>query len=262
MILNTLSNTLNSPKTKRIIVTVTFISVILIIIYLIIRKIYTCVGCEQRVYPFIRNNKEELFKQTMVAISDKIINDEIFIFKHPFSTGFKSIFTPEELKTVKKGAINFFKKGFGLSDLMIKTLMFEVRVNDNINYRIYWDQNTDKKNLKMKDGGFVIFLPAKTLLRGTYGGVNGVTVKQNSFLVYGYYLIENKYKIKYWSMCPLTVFKRYDGDYTFIDCDLMIEDAPDKKLIGLKGKGQGLQKTINLRNVTKQTTIRNIMTFF
>jgi len=234
---------------------------ILLILIFIVFKVYQwftkCTDCEQRVYPGIRMNKSRDFKLSLIAVSDKIIpSKDVFKYNFPLSFGFKTIFkTEEERNKAKEESRKFFQNTFGLSDLHLKLFMWELRVNDSLDYRFVHDNST------LLDGGYICYVPPKTVLRGTYGGVNGVIVNKGGVLAFGYY-VGGGYKIRYWSMCPLVTHKTYDGNYTPIDCDLEIEDALDKKLIGTKGKAQGIYKIINYKGLTNHVTIRNVMTFF
>ena len=236
--------------------------IFLIIMYYAYNYITTCVGCDERIYPNVRMNKNPLFKEFIVATADKMIDSSnIFQYKHPFNTKFKSIFSDKEKPKVKSAAKNFFKTAFGISDAYMNLFMYELRVNDELDYKAYYTQSSRKKAVPILDGGYVCFILPKTTVYGTYGGKDGVLVPQGSVIVYGYYIFEG-YKIRYWSMCPLSPVKRYDATYTPIDCDLLIEKAPNKNLIGLKGKAQGLYKVINVRGLTHHATVRNVMTFF
>ena len=69
-------------------------------------------------------------------------------------------------------------------------------------------------------------------------------------------------KILYSAPCPLQSVWRYDAQYMPIDCDVEILSDPDEKMIGLKGKAQGIHRNINISGPKKNhILIKNVMTF-
>jgi len=179
----------------------------------------------------------------------------------------KTIYDKNEDIKVKKDAILFFKNQFGVNDNFLLTYMYPVQVNPNIGYHLQYSQSSPGYNGKIRDGGYTCFVPKGYRLYGNYGGNSGIVIDKDCSLVYGHYLIGDKYKIRYWSLCPLKTYSTYDGDYTPIDCDVEIEHSPEPNLIGLKGKSHGIY--IKMKLIQDQTkpletdhiVIRNVLTF-
>jgi len=251
---------------KKYIIGTTVLACTILIIF-IIYKIYAhfsqCNNCEERIYPSIKQLEGNIFKESIMVVADKTLNsNKMFIFNYPLNLKFETVFKSDEDKAKAKiGARDFFKNNYGLTDSYLNMFMWEYRVNSNINQRAYFIQGSKNKNIKVQDGGYTVYLPIKRRLYGKYGGKEGVLINKSSRLIYGYYIIGDKYKIKYWSQQPQIEHHTYDATYTPIDYELKIEGANNKKLIGLKGKAHGLYKKINIKGLTKHMIIRNVMTF-
>jgi hypothetical protein len=230
------------------------------------------IGQGQRTFPnsIIDSNPDGLYEQMILAISDiKMNSDDTFIINYDGKKEFAHVFdSEEERELVRKEARAYFKKQYGMSDWYLDLAMVEVTVNPKIGYRAYYDQDTKKFNQRMEDGGFVVYVPPSFMLKGRYGGENGVMVTQTGLIPYGHYRIldnNNKvqYKIIYSAPCPLQSIDRYDATYMPIDCDVEIIQAPNEELVGLKGKAQGIHRDIKISGRKKNhITIRNVMGFY
>lgn len=252
------------------------ITIIIVVLLLISLFSYFSVTTDRRLWPdkFVKENPTGMYPQVITAISDiKYPSDKMFIIKgynnNDSYTDFPHIFDDNnEREEMRKQAKIFFKKQFGLSDTFLNTFMFELTVNPEINYRAYHNQVDNKYNNKMRDGGFIVFIPPLTRLYGRYGGNNGVVADGSSTLAYGQYKIydetgNNIYKIIYESQCPLQNFNTYDGVYTPIDCDIKIIKSPRENEIGMKGKAQGINRNFTINsNKKNHILIKNVMTFY
>ncbi len=226
----------------------------------IMYKVYIqCTYYYERIYDFISLPKNGQYREIIVTTIDVIFDsNQIFTFNLPFSK-FKSVFS--ETEYVKKESRQFFKETFGFTDKFLKLFMFEFKVNDDIDYRVQYTQSGSVVNQYIKDGGHIVYVPHKTKLHGTYGGKQGIQIEKGGFVMLGYYIIGSEYKIRYTSIYPLITHKTYDGAYTPIECDIEIIESFDKKLIGLKGKAQGIYKVSNYRGISNHILVRNVMTF-
>lgn len=174
----------------------------------------------------------------------------------------------EEEQKIKKEAYQYFKSQFGLSDSFLTTYMYPVLVNPQLGYHLQYSQSVPGYQGKIQDGGYTCYVPKGQKMYGQYGGSSGVGLDRDSVLTYGHYLVGNKYRIRYWSSLPIRTYSSFDGDYTPVDCDVEIEHAPEARLIGLKGKSQGIYiKRKLVPNPTKpmekdHLTIRNVLTFY
>lgn len=239
--------------------------IILLLTYLVYKNHFAGED-KQRLWtiPNLPSNKEfQVF--TTDAIGDR---SEMFIIGKQGNDKFKSIYdSPTEDQKVKGDALNFFKKQFGLSDTFLSTFMYPITVNPNIGYHLRYSQTVPGYQGKIKDGGYTCFVPKGHTMFGSYGGSGGVTLDRPGILAYGHYIVGDKFRIRYWSMCPLKTYTSFDADYTPLDYDIEIERAPEGNLIGLKGKAQGLYTKMRL--IPDQTqplkkdhlTIRNVLTF-
>jgi hypothetical protein len=229
-------------------------------------------GQGQRTFPnsIIDENSDGMYAHMILAISDiKMNSDDTFIINNNGRKNFPHVFDSEEERlSVRQEARAYFKKQYGMSDWYLDLAMVEVTVNPKIRYRAYYDQDTKKFNQRMEDGGFVVYVPPSFVLKGRYGGQDGVMVTQSGLIPYGHYrILDNndkvQYKIVYSAPCPLQDMERYDATYMPIDCDIEIIKAPNDKLVGLKGKAQGIHRDIKISGPKKNhITIRNVMGFY
>lgn len=191
------------------------------------------------------------------SIVDNFFNFDSKLFgTDKFKTVYKS---NSEREKIRNEAKEFFSKQFGLSDWYLDSLMTEVNVNPKGKYRMSII-NGNRVNSPLKDYGFTCPILPYMKLTGKYGGKLGA-INYNGIgtLAYGHYEVDG-FKIKYKSMCPLTSTTTYDGTYTFIDCDVKIIKSPNKKLIGMKGKAEGLYKKFKTSN-KNWINIRNVLNF-
>ncbi len=203
-------------------------------------------------------------KEFITLLADQMMDDnKLFLIRYPTTKNFPSIFATEaERNAVEKSARDYFKKQFGLSDTYLNTFMFEIRVSEESGYHANHVKNQPGKQYPLIDGGFTVFIPPGKRLYGRYGGKTGVSSSIKGILAYGYYILGDDYKIRYVSACPLQQLQTFDGNYNFIDCDVKIEDATDKGLVGLMGKAQGMYKNWKLDNGLNYISIRNVLTFW
>lgn len=230
------------------------------------------VGKGQRTFPnkMIDENPDGMYKQMILAIADiKFDADKLFLVNYTGDKDFPHIYdSQKEREQNAKLARAYFKKQYGLSDTYMDYAMVELRVNPKIKYRAYFDQEGNTYNYTMKDGGYVVYIPPFFSLGGRYGGKDGVVLHDSGILAHGHYKIydnENKlvHKILYTSPCPLQIISRYDADYTPVDCDVEVLESTNKKLIGLKGKAQGLNRNLKITGPKKNhVLIKNVMTFY
>ena len=232
--------------------------VLLWLIYMLYQCYFGGIG-KQSIWPNPKMPKAEEFISFM---ADQVMDaDKMFIIKMPGTKNFKSVFdNVNEQKEAERLATNFFKKQFGLSDAYLNVFMKELRVNDEAGYHANYIKSMPERKIPLVDGGYAVYVLPNKKLYGQYGGRVGVSSQKSGILAFGYYKMANMYKIRYWSMCPLTTYMTYDGNYTIVDCDIEIEDAPNRSLVGLKGKAQGIYRTTKL-NRLNHLTIRNVLTF-
>ena len=236
-------------------------TVILIIVIILIYLLYKChfYNIDQRIWyiPKIKKNKE-----VMLFEANAIMNSNDLFQIHLPGLSPPSIFkNNKDKKDAYIKAKKFYKNQYGLSDSYLNLFMHEVFVNRDADYGVvYMQSKTGNKKIKMKDGGFVVYVPKGKKLYGQYGGKYGVASDRPGSLAFGYY-ITNDNLINYFGLCPLVNFTTYDGTYTPIDCDVKIIKANNKKLIGLKGKAQGIYIDRKLKNGKNHVIIKNMLTF-
>lgn len=200
------------------------------------------------------------FVKTILFQSDVVMNgDNQFLIGDIEDTSFPVVQGIQDDK-VKQEAVQFFKNQYGLSEFYLNFAMRKVYVNDDAKYTASFIEQQGKTNYHIQDGGYVVYLPPGKRLYGRYGGVLGVTNRKSSIIPYGYYKFSD-YLVRYFAICPMAWTETYDGRYTLIDCDVEIVNAPDKGLLGLKGKAQGMQKKFKLVNGKHHVVIRNVLTF-
>jgi hypothetical protein len=242
------------------------ITIVIVVLAYLLYQSYFSGESRQRLYakPQLPSGKEfQVF--TMDAIGDR---SEMFIIGIPQNTNFKSIYSSkDEEQKVKKEAHQFFKTHFGLSDSFLLTYMYPIVINSKLGYHLQYSQSVPGYQGKIQDGGYTCYVPKGQKMYGQYGGSIGVAFDRDAILIYGHYLVGDKYRIRYWSSSPIKTYKSFDGDYTPVDCDVEIEHAPEARLIGLKGKSHGIY--IKKRLVPDQKKpmekdhiiIRNVLTF-
>ncbi len=236
-----------------------YIPHIVLIIFIIILAylLYSChtstIG-RQRLWPV---PKIQSPKEMIVYLADQIMDSgKLFLIKTPGTT-IPSIFkTPQELNRVKQDAFNYFQKQFGLSNTFLNNLMFEITVNPEGNYHVEYMSNQSNQKLSITDGGFTAYIPKGMTLYGNYGGKTGVASNLPGVLAFGYYIFGNN-KVKYYGLCPLSTLETYDGNYTFVDCEVEVEEGALK---GMKGKAQGIYINKKLTNGKNHIAIRNVLT--
>ncbi len=206
--------------------------------------------------------KIEPNKEFIVFLQDKIMDSgKQFLINLPTVTDFPSVFSTKEREIVRQEAHEFFQKQFGLSNAFLKVFMYEITINPDAGYNVYHVQSNPGQKYKLIDGGFTAYIPAHKKLYGRYGGKSGVAGTIQGVLAYGYYIWGNdEYRVRYKGMCPLSTMVTYDGNYTFIDCDVEIVKAPNPSLVGLKGKAIGIYKVNKLSNGLDHLVIRNVLT--
>ncbi len=214
---------------------------------------------DQRVWPVPKKlSDKELILLTAESVMD---GNKLFLAERKMGEDLSIFKDDKELDAFKQESIKYFKRQFGLSDTFINMFLFELRVNDKAGYNAYYSKSEGTIQTPIIDGGFIVFVPKGTTLHGLYGGTNGVTIGRPATLAFGYYIIGDKYKIKYYSPCPLQIMMTYDANYGPVDCDVEILESPNKATIGLKGKAIGIYKNIKLSNGLNGISIRNVLTF-
>jgi hypothetical protein len=98
--------------------------------------------------------------------------------------------TDAEILAEQQKALAYFEAQFGL-DLELE----EVRpfgLDPRIEYRAYkiTGYRVPPEGWVVRDGGFIVNLPAGTVLHGEYGGEEGITLPSDGFIVFGEYNIE------------------------------------------------------------------------
>jgi hypothetical protein len=237
------------------------IAILIVIILVLLYYVYKCnfPSVEQRIWPGFKPFSD---KEFMILMADADINmkeDPLFIAGKTLSKDVSMYNTPEERNSVKKDAIAFFKKQFGLSSAYINTAILELRVNPKSKYHAREIKGQPGEKLTLQDGGFIVYLPANKTLYGDYGGKNGVSQSMPGILTYGHYIF-GKYKIRYTSACPLFTYRAYDANYSPVDCNVLIEDSPHKEHIGLRGKARGIMMNYKIRGGLNHISIRNTIT--
>lgn len=235
------------------------ITVIIIVLVYLLHQNYFGGDTRQKLYPRPQlPSGKEVQVLTANTIGDR--TQMFLIGKSPYASN-------QEMEKIKNQARAYFKSQFGLSDSFLNTYMYSVLVNPNLGYHLQYSQSVPGYQGKIQDGGFTCYLPKGQKLYGNYGGSSGISCDKDSLLTYGHHLIGDKYRIRYWSSSPVKTYSSFDGDYTPIDCDLEIEHAPESRLIGLKGKSEGIY--IKKRLIPDSTKpmekdhliIRNILNF-
>ncbi len=232
--------------------------ILIVIILVLILFLYNCHSAtigSQRLWP-VPTIKPP--KELIVFLADKVMDaSKLFLIKLSGTT-IPSIFkNQQEREKVKQDAFNYFQKQFGLSNTFLNTLMFELTVNENANYHVEYISSKPNQKYTLVDGGYTAYIPKGMKLYGNYGGKNGVASNLSGLLAFGYYIFGENV-IKYYGLCPLTSLETYDGNYTFVDCEVEVESGPLK---GLKGKAQGIYINKKLKNGLNHIVIRNVLTF-
>ncbi len=215
----------------------------------------------KRIWP-VPNPEIPEKKEVILFTADAVMDSNNLFMTKSTHDDFKTIFeSDEEKEMLKKEAIEYFKKQYGMSDTFLNVAMLELRVNDKGGYNASCMKSNPGFASPVVDGGYIVFVPAGKMLHGRYGGNSGVSVNKPTTLAYGFYKMGGSYVIKYMSPCPLQVFTTYDGNYSPIDCDVEIIKSKDPKTVGLKGKAQGVYRNFKLSNGLNQVTIRNVLVF-
>lgn len=168
----------------------------------------------------------------------------------------------EEIQAEKEAAMEYFEYMFGPG--LPEPVAFGVDPRNE--YRLYYFSGMDapSEGWVVRDGGFMIVIPADTMLHGEWGGLAGKFVPGGSFLVHGDYNIDmtgpgksGKHPsyvapiiIHYQSAEPI-VPDPINGVTTF-RCTVI---APWDE-----GIAQGVSKPLTMDGM-RQANIRNILTF-
>lgn len=236
--------------------------IVIVILIVMILNYHYYGPFEQRRWPV---PKIKPTKEFILLFTDKIMDaSKLFNIEFKKDPDYVDIFDSEEERaSAKDEAIRFFKKQYGFSDLYLKLFLKRVMVNDESEYNVNYIKDKRFLGAQIRDGGYVVLVPPYTKITGRYGGKNGVVSSKMAIIPFGYYKFgkNNEYQIKYFAMCPLTFFRTYDGQYSIIDCDIEMTQAPDQKLIGLKGKAQGMYKKMKVKNGLDRVVIRNVLVF-
>ena len=214
------------------------------------------------------------FTAEFVTLADVIVRDELLL-PDPDFTFFRNImlFSDEETQKFTQDAINFFHTKYGLNfaqsaldvegqrtfeNAVLMPFIFnpEVRYTITVNA---WILTGRFRNFcyENRDGGYVVQFKNTQLLRGEYGGSEGIPIQPGELLLYGFYNIPvcpwDPVIIQYQSGTPFR-FEPIDN-LGVINCELSHETLG-------KGAALGIFRSVptgedNLVHVT----IRNVLAF-
>ena len=214
------------------------------------------------------------FSAEFVSIADKVVSSELTI-PDPNLSFFKDVmhFSEREIQQVTEDAIQFYKTRFGLDfsqsepnelgqrvyqNAVFAPLIFSPEIQYTITYnRWIISGNTNNLCFENRDGGYWVSFTGEQLLRGTYGGEEGIPIGEGGpFLLYGFYNIpvcpQEPLVIRYSSNTPARV-EPIDG-IGVINCDLF------HRVWGA-GIAKGSYEITPTKDGRTRVVVRNVLTF-
>lgn len=183
-------------------------------------------------------------------------------------------FSDKEIEQVTNDALTFYKTTFGVDFFNVpadangtrfskelNATLFGYELNPVLRYSITfneWTVNGIRRSYCVDnlDGGFIMIFGSDAILRGTYGGEEGIPIKANERILYGFYNIpickRSPLIIQYQSGSPVRI-DTLDG-FATINCDLSSRELGP-------GLAQGLFRVTPLGDGTIRYNIRNLFTF-
>ena len=183
-------------------------------------------------------------------------------------------FNDKEIEQVTDDALDFFKTTFGIDFANIppdangtrfskelNTTLYGYELNPALRYSITfneWTVNGVRRSycVDNRDGGFIMIFGSDAVLHGMYGGVEGIPIKANERILYGFYNIplckQSPLIIQYQSASPVRI-DTVDG-FATINCDLSNRELGP-------GLAQGLFRVTPQGDGTIRYNIRNLFTF-
>ena len=212
------------------------------------------------------------FDAEFVSIADSVVS--VVAIPDPDFSYFKEVmmFTEDETKQVIDDAIEFFNARFGLDfsqsepnelgeRLFQNATFIPFRQSPDVNYTITynrWIITGKTRNLcfENREGGFSVSFGSEQLLRGSYGGEQGIPIAAGDSVFYGFYNIpvcpQEPIVIRFSSNTP-SRFISTDG-IGVINCDIY------HHLWG-PGLAQGIFQLNPAEDGRFHITIRNLLTF-
>ena len=216
------------------------------------------------------------FDAEFPSIVDIVLPDSEPFFFTNATNFFRNVmkFNDREIKRVTEDALDFFITTFGVDftnaqpnesgtrfSEELNATLFEYELNPALRYSITfneWTVTGARRSycLDNRDGGFIIIFGSDAILHGTYGGEEGILIKANERILYGFYNIpickQSPLIIQYQSASPVRI-DTFDG-FATINCDL------SNKELG-PGIAQGLFRVTPLGDGNTRYNIRNLFTF-
>jgi hypothetical protein len=217
------------------------------------------------------------FDAEFPSIVDHVLPESEPFFFRTATNFFRNVmkFNDREIEEVTDDAIDFFKTKFGV-DFSDSPIMDEngtrfskefnatfipYELNPALRYSITfneWTVNGARRSFcaDNRDGGFIVIFGSDGILRGTYGGDDGLPINANERILYGFYNIplcqQSPLIIQYQSATPVRI-DTVDG-FANINCDLINRDLGP-------GLAQGVFRVTPLGDGTIRYNIRNLFTF-
>lgn len=216
------------------------------------------------------------FDAEFPSIVDHILPETEPFFFRSATNFFRNImkFTDREIRQVTNDALNFFKTTYGVdfSDVPanrngarhladINATFFGYELNPELRYSITfneWTVNGVRRSFctDNRDGGFIVIFGSDTILHGTYGGEEGIPIRANERILYGFYNIplcpQSPLIIQFQSASPVRI-DTVDG-FANINCDLSNRELGP-------GLAQGVFRVTPLGDGNIRYNIRNLFTF-
>ena len=147
------------------------------------------------------------FTATFVAVIYQRIDTVMTLTNDPEETFFKNDlgFRDDDIQHAFEDSVKFFNETYGLDFsesqpneqneyVLENAKMHLFRLHENVHYRVVfnnWIQtgNTRTTCPNAQIGGYRVTFTKDQIVHGTYGGVDGVPVKEGDFMVYGYHIL-------------------------------------------------------------------------
>ena len=217
----------------------------------------------------------EWFIAEFVAIIDEVVSAPLAFIQADTDLSFfrdVMLFTEEEIEQVTEDAIQFFNTMYGLDfsqsepnelgqRFFQNATFFPFRGSPEVQYTVTFNRwivsgNTRSVCFENREGGIMVQFSGEQILRGTYGGEEGIPVTAGDAVIYGFYNIpvcpQEPLVIRYTSGSPGR-FDPRDG-FAIINNDLF------HRGLG-RGLAQGLFRVVPTEDGRIRFTIRNVFTF-
>lgn len=183
-------------------------------------------------------------------------------------------FSDREIQQVTADAITFFNVTYGLDFSKVPlqrnrsrylaesdVTLLEFEMNPALHYSITfneWAVSGDRESycVDTRGGGFMALFGSDTVLHGTYGGDNGIPIRANERIIYGFYNIplcpQSPMIIQYQSASPIRM-DMLDG-FAVFNLDLFNRELG-------AGLAQGVFRVTPLGDGNIHYVVRNLITF-